>query len=95
MLFELFRSSLNYDRRVTFIVSIGDTEHDWKKITMSKLEKKNQEVNMTLELIDNLYTLNRQIETLQWELKQYGSQDMIKMEATLSMYLENNFYSLE
>ena len=93
MLFLCFSLSLNYDRRVTFIVSIGDTEHDWKKNTLSKVEKRNKEVNMTLQLIDHLYSINRHIEELQWELKQYGSQDMLKMEATLSMYLENNLYS--
>ena len=92
MLYICFSLSLNYDRRVTFIVIIGDTEHDWVKGTMSKLDKRNQEVNMTLQLIDSLYSINRQIETLQLARKQYASQDMLKMKATLSTYLENNLY---
>ena len=85
---------MNYDRRVTFDVIIGDTRFDWEKGTkLNKLDKRKQEANMTLQLIDSLYTINKQIETFQWERKQSASQDMLKMEATLSMYLENNLYS--
>ena len=92
--FYLFSLSLNYDRRVTFNVIIGDTGFDWAKGTkLNKLNKRKQEVNMTLQLIDSLYSINRQIEALQWARKQSASQDMLKMEATLSMYLENNLYS--
>ena len=85
---------MNYDRRVTFNVIIGDTGFDWAKGTkLNKLNKRKQEVNMTLQLLESLYSINRQIEALQWARKQSASQDMLKMEATLSMYLENNLYS--
>ena len=85
---------MNYDRRVTFDVIIGDAGSDWEKGTkLNKLNKRKKEVNMTLQLIDSLYTINRQIEAFQWARKQSASQDMLKMEATLSMYLENNLYS--
>ena len=93
MLFIFFSSSLNYDRRVTFIVIIGDTGFDRESNMMSKLDKRNREVNMTLQLLESLYTINRQIEMLQWERKQTSSQDKSKMEATLSMYLKDNSYS--
>ena len=51
---------------------------------MLKLGKKYQEANMTLQLIETLYSLNRQIEMLQWGRKQTSNQDMLRMEAILS-----------
>ena len=51
---------------------------------MLKLGKKYEEANMTLQLIETLYSLNRQIEMLQWGRKQTSNQDMLRMEAILS-----------
>ena len=83
--------SWNVDRRLTFFVVVGDVGYDEEKDApmndngeMLKLGKKYQEANMTLQLIETLYSLNRQIEMLQWGRKQTSNQDMLRMEAILS-----------
>jgi len=79
-------------RKITFFVIVGNVGYDEErkesisdKSEMLKLVLKKHEANMTLQLLESLSSINRQIEMMQWGRKQESSKDMLKMEATLSM----------
>ena len=57
---------------------------------MLKLVLKKQEANKTLQLLESLHSINRQIEMIQWGRKQDSSKDMLRMEATLSKHLQKS-----
>ena len=96
IVFALFLSSQswNYDRRVTFFLTVGKpkmAEEKGKRLNENnepvKLEsgtRHHWDGNTTLQLLESMYHLNNRLEQLQWERKQISSQDLLRMEATLS-----------
>ena len=92
-----FSTAWNDIRKITFFVIVGNVGYDEErkesisdKSEMLKLVLKKQEANMTLQLLESLSSINRQIEMMQWGRKQESSKDMLKMEATLSKHLQKS-----
>ena len=48
------------------------------------LEQETKQLNKTMHILDNIQVQNTKTETMQWEKKQSSTQDIEKMNATLS-----------
>ena len=96
MFHDYFSTAVYDNRKITFFIIVGNVGYDEErgesisdKSEMLKLVLRKQEANMTLQLLESLHSINRQIEMIQWGRKQDSSKDMLRMEATLSKYLQN------
>jgi len=95
--YTFFSTAWNDVRKITFFVIVGNVGYDEErdesisdKSEMLKLVLKKQEANMTLQLLESLHSINREIEMIQWGRKQDSSKDMLRMEATLSKQLQKS-----
>ena len=97
MFHDYFSTAVYDNRKITFFIIVGNVGYDEErgesisdKSEMLKLVLRKQEANMTLQLLESLHSINRQIEMIQWGRKQDSSKDMLRMEATLSKYLQKS-----